>query len=205
MVSHEYVLDQLDQWYVNKIKTGYTPQVASHVAGLLGRALAEREKAGKKPIRLTANDFHMLSVEGVVENAHGFFTQAYATLESITNEFTLTGEDQTDMPPGIYNEYIAPMMEPFKTTQSFVNLVRTQFDAAFPQELCAQDIDKAFTQTYGGHEGFTQFGVALLRAIPVAMHVIAPKSTTPETFNEVQGRVDVLEKPMAYINEQVFG
>lgn len=206
MTSSHESLERLDAWYANKVKDKYTSEVAHTATELF---LTDIGRSEDLDLTRIVHDVtvELLSRERQVQTAQTYFTQAFSTIERIQETFRSEELEVKGISAGVKEEYLDPLLERMVQMQQFIARVRDMAAQDFPKGIADNEMDKAFLDVFGGHEGFSEFTSTYSNAGLLFMDLLVQKGLMlQEGFNNVEVVLRAANKrAIPYINSIIFG
>jgi len=206
--SGEYVLVRLDRWYADRYRKNYTDEIGKDIARQISDSLHERGDLNLSLELIMSDTMRKFSKEEQIKQAQTYFTDAYAELEGVIGGLPLGGGRTIDeiIPRGYKEEYIGPLFEQFKKIQQFVERVRGIAGQDLSREVTDRDIDLAFLDAFGNHEGFTEYFIAYINGLSQFLDLaVRMGGITKEAFDDAIMWFEVTKDKLFYIHEKVFG
>ena len=204
--SREYVLERLDQWYSDRFRKYYTYEFGAEIAERMNESVKERKDFKFNLEKIIPMVEKRYSREAQIKEAEEYFTQAYSTMEGMAEGMPIEGETIDDIPKGTREEYFDPMFEQFGKLTEFVEYVRKTANEDITKELTDEDINKGFLNTFGGHEGFSEFVESYISIFPYLFDLMVSQGQmSRELADDAVIMLEVGKEQIPYLNETLFG
>lgn len=204
--SREYALKRLDKWYADRFRKNYTEEVAEKIIGSLFTRMIKSGEIGLGKDLLSTGSANGYTREGSIKKAEKYFSQTYATLETIMDGGAPESSVIKRMAPSVREEYVEPVLRAGKKLKDFVDRVRKKSGEIIPEDLSDDDINQAFLDVYGSHRGLTKFCFDYMNAIPLALNLAVIRGELPKKAFDVSVKfIEISKDALSYMNEMVFG
>ena len=202
--SREYVLERLDQWYADRFRRNYTDEVAAEVVKQFAKSVGDRKDAGLELV--LSGTLRKFSREEQIKEAQKYFSQAYATMEGIIEGLLPEEHTLAEIPKGVREEYIDPLLKQFERMQRFVGHVRDISDKDSGRAITDDIINQAFIDSFGSYEQFSKFIQAYMGAMPCFLDLMVIQGQIPKAvFDSVVDFLEITKEKAPYLNEIIFG
>jgi len=192
--SKQWVLNRLDQWYLQRFERGFTPELATqHRISLVEIVEGENFNPEEKESILKA-----FSVEQMRDMVGQTFSSYYNSLENT--------ESYKSLPEGIIEEYVEPMLKEFKKMHLFVGNVRKSAEEKFPEDLSDADIEESFKIAYGDWRGYADFIKSVIKASNITIELLhMQKKLNDKEYGFAVKIMDYNQQFANVIAEHLFG
>ncbi len=192
--SKQWVLNRLDQWYLQRFERGFTPELASQHRNSLVE-IVEGENfppEEKKPI------LQAFSIEQIRAIVGQTFSAFYHTFENT--------QSYDSLPKGIREEYVEPMLKEFRKMHLFVGEVRKTADEKFPEDLSDADIEESFKKAYGNWRGYADFMKSVMNASNMTIELLHMQKKLSDKEYNLALKIMNYNQEFAYtLTERIFG
>lgn len=178
------VLQGLDDWYLARIETRYDTDLEQSIDTYISNLGSElRERIAP------TGALHRLQRDSVIADAREFFSTGYPNMKRIQLIGPLA---KPDFAPGVYNEYIQPLIGCSYQFTNFVELVDETHNSDNP--FLRDDLIRAsFKYVFNDAEGFLAFGDTLTRQTLIAADASDAYLTNPhEVYQAVRPAMSLL-------------
>lgn len=204
VASREYVLQRLDKQYINKIKENFNPKLEQELNKRVTEKLIEKRDFSTLVIfNIIFPQF--FSRKAQLNKAGTYFSEGYASLEALIEGSKIEGETIDNIPEGVRNEYIEPLIKVSEKIGDFVNKVRQKSDEITPRELTDKEINDAAIEVYGNINGLAKMYSAIGDVSLQLMDIAYINQQIPKIIRKNMVKIwDVWKDEMPYLLEHLF-
>lgn len=197
--SREYALERLDKWYADKFRINYTEDIAAKMREQLFESAKNKDDNIRNEVARFAP---LLSRENQIEIAEKYFSLSYASTEKLIEDLV----NYKELPNGVKEEYVNPLIKQFDRFKGFVEGVRQVSCQNLEREVTDNEINQVFINSFGGHEGFTDFMLKYMQALSYILDLDSRKGKISNSeFKEIEDFLEIARPPIKYAHEILFG
>ncbi|MEK6919251.1 MAG: hypothetical protein AABW73_04415 [Nanoarchaeota archaeon] len=145
--SREYVLEELDRWYTNRMRDNYNDSDFEDAKKILKNLVKSEKFPADFRVKVLSN-LEIVSKEAEIKAAELYFSGSFNQMGLVFSSKVLSREEI---------EFLRPYSLAFGKIHRFVSGVRKRANEIFPENLGKRDIDQGFMKVFGGSSGFNDF------------------------------------------------